>query len=161
MLLYVHGKRFTEISIRSYVYLTVIGGSDKMKMYEVGTKCGHVGKKYYVEKIFAVKARDAKEAAAVARNFPRVKHDHKDAILYVEEIDAIRYEEILEINSRDAYFTCESVQEQRIMCSELNLIEEQSTFFDKMMGISIRPVFNGKDRVRNPRRYFKKSQIVK
>ena len=55
--------------------------SVRMGMYEVCAKCGHVGRYNYVDKIFAVKASSGKEAAAKVRNFPRVKHDHKDAIL--------------------------------------------------------------------------------
>ena len=51
-----------------------------MKMYEVCAKCGHVGRDFYTEKIFAVKAKNAKEAAQFARFIPRVKHHHPDAM---------------------------------------------------------------------------------
>ena len=51
--------------------------------YEVLAKCGHVGKKHYVPVKFAVIAEDGKEAAKMVRYFPRVKHNHKDAILNV------------------------------------------------------------------------------
>ena len=88
-----------------------------MGMYEVCAKCGHVGRNYYVDKIFAVEASSGKEAAAKVRNFPRVKHDHKDAIRYVEPIDAIRYAEIVSGNHLDPFFLCHNVQEQRRMCN--------------------------------------------
>ena len=52
-----------------------------MKLFEVEAKCGHVGRKYFTLKVFPVKANSRKEAAAIVRNIPRVKHHHKDAIL--------------------------------------------------------------------------------
>ena len=88
-----------------------------MGMYEVCAKCGHVGRNNYVDKIFAVEASSGKEAAAKVRSFPRVKHDHKDAIRYVESIDATRYAEIVSGNHLDPFFLCHNVQEQRRMCN--------------------------------------------
>lgn len=100
--------------------LKSIGGSDKIimakKMYEVSAKCGHVGRGYYVEKVFAVKADSAKDAAAMVRQFPRVKHHHKDAIRYVELIDESRFMEIREVNQQDPYMICQSKQEQNKLC---------------------------------------------
>lgn len=90
--------------------------SVRMGMYEVCAKCGHVGRYNYVDKIFAVKASSGKEAAAKVRNFPRVKHDHKDAIRYVKSIDADRYAEIISKNILDPFFLCHNVQEQRRRC---------------------------------------------
>ena len=87
-----------------------------MGMYEVCVKCGHVGRNYYVDKILAVEACNGKEAAAKARELPRVKHDHKDAIRYVESIDAERFAEIASQNLLDPFFVCHNVQEQRRMC---------------------------------------------
>ena len=83
------------------------------KYYEVIAKCGHVGKKHYVPVKFAVIAEDGKEAAKMVRDFPRVKHDHKDAILNVGEIDKDLYFEGLEKNRAIRYFSCYNVQEQR------------------------------------------------
>lgn len=73
------------------------------KYYEVIAKCGHVGKKHYVPVKFAVIAEDGKEAAKMVRDFPRVKHDHKDAILNVSKIDCERFQEIVEMNGNDPY----------------------------------------------------------
>ena len=89
-----------------------------MGMYEVCAKCGHVGRNYYVDKIFAVKAASGKEAAAKVRSFPRVKHDHKDAIRYVECIGAARFADIISANHLDPFFLCANVQEQRRLCHE-------------------------------------------
>lgn len=96
-----------------------------MKYYEVTAKCGHVGKDYYVSKKFAVAARNAKEAALKARYIPRVKHDHKDAILSVREISEEQFNERLELNERDRYFYCRNTQEQKLYCMDLELVEEQ------------------------------------
>ena len=83
--------------------------------YEVIAKCGHVGKKHYVPVKFAVIAKDGKEAAKMVRQFPRVKHDHKDAILNVNKIDYERYLEIVEMNNNDPYLKCHSRQEQNLI----------------------------------------------
>lgn len=83
--------------------------------YEVITKCGHVGRKHYVPVKFAVIAENGKEAAKIVRRFPRVKHNHKDAILNVIKIDYERYLEIIEINHNDPYLKCHSKQEQKLI----------------------------------------------
>lgn len=92
-------------------------------MFEVCAKCGHVGKSNYVEKTFAIKATSGKEAAAIARNMPRVKHHHQDAIRYVEKIDESRFNEIIENNSSDLYFQCFNIQDQRELC-ELEILKK-------------------------------------
>lgn len=117
-----------------------------MKMYEVSAKCGHVGMNHFTIKTFAVMTETRKEAAAQVRAFPRVKHDQKDAIISVYEIDLDRYREILEINRHDPYFTCTSIQEQRALCrveryreverTQVKRLEEQtgrSTYYNKMV----------------------------
>ena len=83
--------------------------------YEVIAKCGHVGKKYYVPIKFAVIAENGKEAAKLVRQFPRVKHNHKDAILNVNKIDYERYLEIFEMNKNDPYLKCHSRKEQNLI----------------------------------------------
>ena len=83
--------------------------------YEVIAKCGHVGKKHYVPVKFAVIAENGKEAAKMVRGFPRVKHNHKDAILKVSKISYERFEELTEINRNDPYLKCHSRQEQKLI----------------------------------------------
>ena len=83
--------------------------------YEVIAKCGHVGKKHYVPVKFAVIAENGKEAAKMVRGFPRVKHNHKDAILKVSKISYERFEELAEINRNDPYLKCHSRQEQNLI----------------------------------------------
>lgn len=88
--------------------------------YEVIAKCGHVGRKNYIPVKFAVVAESGKEAAKKVRQFPRVKHDHKDAILYVRCITLEEFLEIKESNDNDPYLKCNSRQEQNLI---VNLAE--------------------------------------
>lgn len=88
---------------------------DNSNYYEVTAKCGHVGKKHYIPIIFAVKALNGEEAAKKVREFPRVKHNHKDAIINVIRIGYERFCEIVEANNNDPYLKCHSKQEQNLI----------------------------------------------
>lgn len=127
-----------------------------MNMYEVCAKCGHVGRYNYIDKVFAIKAMTGKEAAAIARQMPRVKHHHKDAIRYVKEIDSERYREIMMMLREDPYMHCRNVQEQRARC-ELSACREEQT---KRLGKSKRTEstdkskYYHKKKLRNPKKYI-------
>lgn len=125
-----------------------------MEMYEVCAKCGHVGRNYYVDKIFAVKAESRKEAASMVRDFPRVKHDHKDAIRYVVKIDESRFEEIIDTNSKDLYFQCKNIQEQRA-AGEINKIEEEKVIAKARKERACSSTYYKKQLIRNPKKYMK------
>ena len=56
-----------------------------------------------------------KDASAIARYIPRVKHDHKDAILDARCITLEEFLEIKEINENDPYLKCHSRQEQKLI----------------------------------------------
>ena len=92
--------------------------------YEVIAKCGHVGKKHYVPIKFAVIANDGKEAAKLVRQFPRVKHNHKDAILSVKKIDREKYDKIVQMNNKDPYLQCHSRNEQNLIINLYERLEE-------------------------------------
>ena len=130
--------------------------------YEVIAKCGHVGRNNYVLKSFAVEAGSAAEAAAVARSFPRVKHHHKDAIRDVMEIDDARYLEILEMHRSDPYFRCHSIQEQRALCPEMELLPElHETYHSAMREQKNRKdYYIGKEKIRNPKKVFTRYYIM-
>jgi hypothetical protein len=83
-----------------------------MPFFKVSAKCGHVGKGNFILIDFAVNCETKKEAAERARFFPRVKHDHRDAIVCVEEINREEFEQILETNENDPYLRCGSKHEQ-------------------------------------------------
>lgn len=85
------------------------------KYFMVIAKCGHVGRKNYIPVKFTVVAESGKEAAKKVRQFPRVKHNHKDAILDVRCIKLEEFLEIKEINENDPYLKCHSKQEQNLI----------------------------------------------
>lgn len=99
------------------------------KYFAVTTKCGHVGKGKFIIKTFAVMAEDGKEAAEIARWLPRVKHHNKECILDVKKISEDMYQALLEENSKDLYFQCHSVQEQKEKCPEV--YEETQELYSK------------------------------
>ena len=89
------------------------------KYFAVTTKCGHVGKGKFIIKTFAVVASDGKDAAEIARWLPRVKHHNKECILDVKKISEEMFQVLLEENSKDLYFQCRNVQEQKEKCPEI------------------------------------------
>lgn len=82
--------------------------------YKVLVKCGHVRKTKYILKYIYIKANDGKEAAKIARKTPRVKHDHKDAIREVKEIEFDEYLNGLKKMDKDMYFKIHNSSDQRI-----------------------------------------------
>jgi len=110
-----HSQENTEIE-EDLCYET----DDGKYMYAVKTKCGHVGRHRYMEIEFPIVAETKKEAAKIARKLPRVKHDHKFAIISVEQIDSQRYNELQKINSNDPYLKIKSKYQQRGMEEEID-----------------------------------------
>lgn len=101
-----------------------------MKYFMVTVKCGHVGKNNYYKGTLFLKAENGRAAAKQARECPRVKHDQKDAILSVSEIDEKFFEIGCELNHTIHYYTCKSIQEQRRYFSEIenNVFVEERVF---------------------------------
>ena len=99
-----------------------------MNYYKVICKCGHVGRKHYVPIQFAIIAENGKEAARIGRNLPRVKHQHKDAVLNVIKISYEDFLELIEINNNDPYLKCKNKQQQNETCDLSNrmLIDEHN-----------------------------------
>lgn len=87
-----------------------------MNFYIVTAKCGHVGKNYYIAIDFPIKAHSKSSAAKIARNIPRVKHDHKDAILDCREVSEEEYNKQVEINNNNPYLKCMSIRDQNMLC---------------------------------------------
>ena len=82
--------------------------------YKVLVKCGHVGRNKYILKRLYIKAISGKEAAKIARNTPRVKHNHKDVIRELKKITFDEYVIGLKMNLQDKYFKADNKQEQKI-----------------------------------------------
>lgn len=89
---------------------------ENLNYYKVVAKCGHVGKCNYIPIAFAVIAESGKEVSKKVREFPRVKHNHKDAILRCDKISYEEYVELKEINNNDLYLKCTSKHEQNSIC---------------------------------------------
>lgn len=83
-----------------------------MVYYLVLTKCGHVGRCWYMPIWFAIEAENGREAARIARQIPRCKHDHKDAILDCVKTDYAGFLAQIEENAHDPYLLCQSRHEQ-------------------------------------------------
>lgn len=83
-----------------------------MNYYLVTTKCGHVGKNRYIPITFPVMAETGKEAAVIARQMPRVKHHHWDAILNCKKVNERLYKKQMRINDNDPYLQVKSKHEQ-------------------------------------------------
>lgn len=94
------------------VWIVTLKIQMKSKFFRVTCKCGHVGRQFFVRVDFPVNADSGKEAAEIARFIPRVKHDHKDAILNCVEIDYEEYSILQKINDNDPYLKCKNPQEQ-------------------------------------------------
>ena len=84
----------------------------KMAYFMVVAKCGHVGKDFFYKGNFFLTEESGKEAALRVRYFPRVKHDHKDAILSVIKLDYMNFLIGKEIENLSPYYKCKSKQEQ-------------------------------------------------
>ena len=133
-----------------------------MRYYHVTAKCGHVGKGYYIPITFAVRAASATEAASYTRMIPRVKHDHKDAILRVEEVDIIDYLDLYYDNSFDPYLQCSSKREQMQEFDAIfhRICKEDSKKVRTKEECSAKPVYDGKKRIRNVRQYAREQASV-
>ena len=104
---------------------------ESKKYYKVLCKGGHVGRSKYLPITIYVEADNAKDAASIARQMPRVKHDHKDAILSVEAIDAATYCEGKKRNSENPYFQAKNIQQQRLLCNLIGQVMEDSHYYDR------------------------------
>ena len=103
-----------------------------MKYFMVTAKCGHVGRGFYYEGKFFTKAESGKEAARKVRNFPRVKHDHKDAILSVVELDYTDFITGRKNMRVNPYFHSNSKQEQAEHWNEISADIHEDLYLEKM-----------------------------
>jgi hypothetical protein len=100
----------------------------------------------YYEGAFYVKAENGRAAAAVVRVKPRVKHDHKDAILAVAKIEYDVFKAGLAANRSNPYFQCHNKQTQLGYMADIesNLRPEtnvgerrQRDHFDRLLRLDI------------------------
>ena len=135
---------------------TMEDGNVKYEMYEVACKCGHVGRTRYIPIHYPIKAQSGKEAASKAREYPRVKHDRKDAILSVCKIDQRRFSELREINNRDPYLRCTCIQDQNLIDLSDRLLDEKETVYRMVRkDESNKDFYYKKQKLRDPKKYMK------
>ncbi|MGI6725903.1 MAG: hypothetical protein ACOX62_06890 [Christensenellales bacterium] len=126
------------------------------RWFLVTAKCGHVGRGRYLPVTFAVIAQNARHAAARARQYPRVKRHHKNAILRVEEIGKQTYLAAIEQNNQDPYLRCRSRKEQAPYEEQIQartLPETASTPARKEQ--EGKPLYLGKTILRSPRAFLR------
>ena len=124
------------------------------KYFIVEAKCGHVGRSNCIIISFPIIAETKKEAAQKARFIPRVKHDHKDAILSVVEVSKEEYWKQVEANNTDPYLLCQSRSEQDSYDLSDRVIKDDY-YDDIVKKTSTEACDMDKKKVRNPKRYMK------
>lgn len=80
-----------------------------MNYYIIKVKMGHVGRNKYLPMDLAIKAKNGKEAAMIAKNHPGVKRNHKDWCLTIpKKVSLEKYLKQVEINKNDPYWNKET-----------------------------------------------------
>ena len=127
----------------------------KLEMFEAVCKGGHVGRGWYRPIHFPIIAESRKDAARIARDMPRVKHNHKDAVLNVIKIDFRRYKELKRENDRDKYLHCRNIQDQNLIDIDDQLIEEKKpNIYPIHKDESDQSFYCGKRQLRNPKKFM-------
>lgn len=98
----------------------------QINYYLVYAKCGHVGKRNYLEIAFPIYAKTAHEAAQMVLKRPKVKKHLKNAITLVEEISYEDYLNELEIFKNNDYIKAHSKRD--LMLCELDINHLESDF---------------------------------
>ena len=118
---------------------------ENKQYFEVAAKCGHVGRGYYYEGRFFVEAGSASLAAMLIRQAPRVKHDHKDAILWVKKVDHDDYVRGCAAMEQNPYSHIKSSREQDEIMSliegdiypeterEINYRKRRNKYYDRVV----------------------------
>lgn len=117
----------------SIVWIVTLKIQMKLKFFRVTCKCGHVGKQFFIRIDFPVNAESGKEAAEIARSIPRVKHDHKDAVLNCVEIDKEEYLILQKINNNDPYLQCKNPQEQAHIYGFVERLETEPRYLKQVI----------------------------
>lgn len=126
-----------------------------MNKYEVKCKCGHVGRNKYIVISFPVLAENGKDAARKARNFPRVKHHNKEAIISVKKITEEEYEQLQNKNAKDGYLKCKNIQDQRKLDISNRVIKEKENAKFILYEEERKHYFLGKTEIKKPKKILK------
>lgn len=121
MFLFKMAKNYRLLLLSVLLWFRKRGKMMPWKYYLVVVKCGHVRRSQYILKAFPIRAFDGKDAARIARNKARVKHDDKYAIVSVNELSKEQYDIEKKKFSEDNYHKVHSIQEQRMLCPNIYL----------------------------------------
>lgn len=119
-------QEISEISEEEYLVKLCKRCKENKKYFEVIAKGGHVGRDKYYECHFPVCAPNKEIASLYSKNLPRIKKDHKDAILEIIEVTKEEFLSICQKFDINPYFHCNSKHEQNENFKEIrkNLQEE-------------------------------------
>ena len=120
-----------------------------MSYFMVTAKCGHVGKGFYYKGNFYITAENARAAAKYVRDYPRVKHDHQDAILSVDEIE---YQDFIcgkTEEMKKPYYHCTSKQQQALYWDAISEFIFEDSHQEELLETSLK-----KTARHSLRRYF-------
>lgn len=134
----------------------IINKQSGIRYFAVTCKCGHVSRKHYMPITFPVVAKNRKEAANLARQIPRVKHNHKDAILQNDEISYTGYLDIKEKNLGDPYLNVKSSYEQDVIFDLIKdrLVPEVDLNIKSNKKTKNTIHYDGKKQIRNFKKYM-------
>lgn len=127
------------------------------RYFAVTCKCGHVSRKYYMPITFGIVAKNRKEASRIARKLPRVKHNHKYAIIDNKEISFIEYKRINEQNKYDPYLNVQSnYQQKEIMDSIEGRLVLEDKYKSKHSKNEVKPKvrYHKKEKIRNYKKFM-------
>lgn len=128
-----------------------------MCYFKVVAKCGHVGKGMYYPCEFYVNVANGKEAAALVREFKRVKHHNKNAILSVDKVTEDQYLAGLTNYNDNPYFYCRNRQQQLPYMDEIRkkVIDERKFEDDDISEVYLckKDHFSGKSKLRDPKKF--------
>ena len=131
----------------------------KPHFWAVQARCGHVGNGCYIPVSFALIAESAGSAAEQARQLPRVKHDHKQAIISVKPLSFTEYRQLKHENFQDPYLQCSCVQDFRCIPDIENRIEcafrPDAQAHRPEAAADKKQFFDHKAKIRNPRAYMR------
>ena len=137
------------------------------KYFSVTAKGGHVTRNYFIPITLYFEAASAKEAASMARKAPRVKHNHSDAVLNVNEVSVDQYIKGKSLQKNDPYFRAKNIQEQRqfLIDIEERIVREKSIqknyISAKSQSLLInKKIYDGKVLIKHPQKYFRFYELI-
>lgn len=119
-----HLKEVNNIPENDFDFYYVESKKNQKNYYIVVCKVGHVGRNHFTKISYPIYAENGKEAAKIARNLPRVKHDDPNAIISCKKVSKEEFDAQKEANKKNQFLHCTNRQMQRPFEAELEIFEE-------------------------------------